>query len=186
MHRWDPEVPSEVQHGPQYSDFSSELWYKTSRFMRTCQNTLLIAPASQRCASRLTRDVPITHENPTVSAGASLPTFHLNSSQILPDPFISFAQVSTCWGKKSLQLSFWTFLLLFQSLSEIRYVFLPCANFFYIYFSIKKNNLLMWCWNHIIYVIERAWSEMSGLIIVSGSILCMKSVFTNRPDLSAN
>lgn len=64
--------------------------------------------------------------------------------------------------------------------------FSSLCKLFFIYFFPKKNNLLMWCWNHIIYVIERAWAEMSGLIIVSGSILCMKSVFINRPDLSPN
>lgn len=61
------------------------------------------------------------------NAGASLPTFHLNSSQILPDPFSSLAQVSAC--KKSFVLLTECFCFCFKPFWKPGMFFFPVQTF---------------------------------------------------------
>lgn len=95
----------------------------------------------------------------------------------MPDTFTSLAQAPTCWGKKSssVLLTVWMFLLLFQTCSEIRYVFLPCANFFYFFPKKFADVVLEPCFLCCLKGLGLCQSEMlcSDYLIQSWVLLCV-------------
>lgn len=96
MHRWVLKYLQKFSTG-----LNSQIFQVSFDTNPAGSGGLVRTPLSKRCISHPTRDVTITHENPTTNAGASLPTSDLNSTQIWPDPLTSLAQVSACWCIKS-------------------------------------------------------------------------------------